>query len=344
MKAYVIDNKTVDVRTFFAIRSLNYCESQLPGGTCPRGPWLDPPLDMWLQIAVGAYRTAPQASIGFSPAELLYGRALRLPADIQLETPLPSPSDPLSYIELLKTRHAVAKEIVDAHITAAQERQKRNFHSNSSATTFQLGDLVYLSHPAVIKGQSTKLRDLFDGPYRVKAKKGEVNYVIQPLHGGRCRCVHRERLRPCYRPNHRSDAIIPENSTGKDNSCEVEKSASPTNQMKGNPQDKTKISQHLILEEVDPSVLQTVENDGPPTPVEEQPTLTVDQEPEEPTATVQQELGGVASSPARRVLEDEEPVVDEQEPALRPHRHQVRPPVWLRDYETDMRNNRENIS
>ena len=29
---------------------------------------------MWLQIAVGAYRTAPQASTGFYPAELLYGR------------------------------------------------------------------------------------------------------------------------------------------------------------------------------------------------------------------------------------------------------------------------------
>ena len=130
----------------------------------------------------------------------------------------------------------------------------------------------------------------------------------------------------------------------KRNSCEVEESARPTNQMRGNPEDKTNISQHLILEEVDPSVLQTGENEGPPTPVEEQPTLTVDQEPEEPTAAVQQEPGGVASSPARRVLEDEEPVADEQEPALKPHRRQVRPPVWLRDYETELRNNGENIS
>ena len=33
-----LDNETVDVRTLFAIRSLNYCESQLPGGHVPPGP------------------------------------------------------------------------------------------------------------------------------------------------------------------------------------------------------------------------------------------------------------------------------------------------------------------
>lgn len=162
---------------------------------CPR-EW-----DLWLQVAVGAYRTAPQASIGLSPAELLYGRIPRSPVDIQFDTPLPSPMDPTSYVEQLKQRHREAKEVVEENLAAAQERQKRNFDPNHGTSSFKPGDMVYLSNPAVSNGQSRKLRNLFEGPYRVKATKGDVNYLIQPCHGGRHRCVHRDRLRPCYRRN-----------------------------------------------------------------------------------------------------------------------------------------------
>ena len=86
--------------------------------------------DSWLQIAVGAYRTAKQSSTGFSPAELLYGRPLRLPLDLQMDSSLETPKDPASYMEQLLARQRAAKEMVQSQLTAAQESQARNYDSN----------------------------------------------------------------------------------------------------------------------------------------------------------------------------------------------------------------------
>jgi hypothetical protein len=91
---------------------------------------------------------------------------------------------------------------VDAHIIAAQDRQKRNYgKEQESSTKFKTGDLVYLSRRAIGKGQSKKLRNPWDGPYRIVAVKGEANYRIRHHRGGRQQLVHRDKLHPCYRQN-----------------------------------------------------------------------------------------------------------------------------------------------
>jgi hypothetical protein len=89
-------------------------------------------------------------------------------------------------------KQRLAREVVEAEIAAAQDRQAQNYNSQMEPPGFQKDDLVYKSNPAVGAGQSSKLRNRFAGLYRVVEAKGEVNYVIQHPQGGRRQCVHRK--------------------------------------------------------------------------------------------------------------------------------------------------------
>ena len=154
---------------------------------------------MWLQIVIGAYRSAPQSSTGFSPAQLVYGRSLRLPSDVLGHEPAQHPHDPQGYLEQLIAKQRLAREVVDAEIAAAQDRQTRNYNDLTEPPGFKKDDLVYKLNPAIGAGQSRKIRNRFTGPYRVIEARGDANYVIQHPQGGRRQCVHRNRLKHCYR-------------------------------------------------------------------------------------------------------------------------------------------------
>ena len=145
---------------------------------------------MCLQLIIGVYRSAPQASTGYSPAELVYGRSPRLPPDVHWHEPPQRPHDPQSYLEQLVAKQRLAKEIVDAEMTAAQERQTQNYNANQTEPPrFKENDLVDKSNPAIGAGQSSKIRNRFTGPYRVVEARGDDNYVIQHPQRGRRQCV-----------------------------------------------------------------------------------------------------------------------------------------------------------
>ena len=57
--------------------------------------------DRWLPYLMFAYREVPQASTGFSPFELLYGRQVRGPLDLlrdAWESPKSTTTDILTYV------------------------------------------------------------------------------------------------------------------------------------------------------------------------------------------------------------------------------------------------------
>lgn len=63
--------------------------------------------DQWLPCLLFAYREVPQASMGFSPFELLYGRNVRGPLDLLRDAwvaPQPEAADSvLSYVLMMRT-------------------------------------------------------------------------------------------------------------------------------------------------------------------------------------------------------------------------------------------------
>ena len=59
--------------------------------------------------------------------------------------------------------------------------------------TISDGDLVHKAntHMHVGKGQSSKIKDRFVGPYRVMGTRENTSYLIQNVKGGSGQCVHR---------------------------------------------------------------------------------------------------------------------------------------------------------
>jgi hypothetical protein len=88
--------------------------------------------DRLLQLVLGAYRSAPHASTGYSPAEKVYGRKIRLPAHLLADNQPAEPDDPASYMEALETHQRTAHKAVDAAVIAEQERQARSYNENLS--------------------------------------------------------------------------------------------------------------------------------------------------------------------------------------------------------------------
>lgn len=124
---------------------------------------------------------------------------------------MPPPQLATDYVQQLREQQCLTQELVDAHITSAQQRQTFNYNKNAQAPVagYCLGDLVWLFNIALKKGLSTKLARPWLGPYVVSAKYSDRNYGVRLPHGGRSKRVHFNRLKRCYRRP--SGSVVSEN-------------------------------------------------------------------------------------------------------------------------------------
>ena len=89
-----------------------------------------------------AIRSAAQSTTGYSPHFLLFGREMRLPADLYYDLP---PGEPASATEsVANLRHLLAQvhETVTANMETCQKRQKDCYDRKSYGFRFNLGDSV----------------------------------------------------------------------------------------------------------------------------------------------------------------------------------------------------------
>ena len=154
-----------------------------------------------LPAALMAYRTTKQASTQARPFKLMFDRDPRKPTDVTFNTRLPPPQFVTDYARHLQEQQHSARELVDAHLTAAQARQRANYNRGSTMDEdgYRKGELVWLHNSAVKRGLSPKLVKKWTGPFKVIEKHSPQNYKIQYHRGGRTRRVHTNRLKRCYR-------------------------------------------------------------------------------------------------------------------------------------------------
>ena len=156
--------------------------------------------DKRLPLLLFAYRSVIQESTKESPFFLVYGRDPRLPTGSLLEqSPITYPVDVEDYrTELLctlKKTHALALE----SIRKAQEKQKRFYDRQSTATKFKIGDRVMVYMPSETSGKDRKLARPYHGPYRVISltqTNAEVKLIERPTEP--TIFVALNRLRKCY--------------------------------------------------------------------------------------------------------------------------------------------------
>ena len=133
--------------------------------------------DMLLPYLLFAYREVPQATTGFSPFELLYGREVRGPLDVvreEWEAEKKSDQSVLSHILAIRERLEEMTTIVQDNWKKAQSRQKTWYDQNTRDRELKPGDEVLVLLPT----SSNKLLAQWQGPYYVLRKTGKVNYEI----------------------------------------------------------------------------------------------------------------------------------------------------------------------
>ena len=101
--------------------------------------------DRYINPLLFAYREAPQASLGFSPFELLYGRTVRGPMTILRELWTEEhvhPETKLTYQYVLDLRNRLEQtcSIALKELQKSSETYRRHFDKNTKPRKFQAGD------------------------------------------------------------------------------------------------------------------------------------------------------------------------------------------------------------
>ena len=134
--------------------------------------------DQLLPFLMFSIREVPQASTGFSPFELLYGRRPRGLLDLAKEAweQQPSPHRTMiEHVEGLRDRMATLWPLVREHMAEAQTAQARVYNRGTQPREFQVGDKVLVLVPTV----ECKFLARWQGPYEVIERLGEVNYKVR---------------------------------------------------------------------------------------------------------------------------------------------------------------------
>ncbi|GBM79542.1 Retrovirus-related Pol polyprotein from transposon 412 [Araneus ventricosus] len=160
--------------------------------------------DTHLPLFLLAYRSADHEATGCTPADMLFGRTLRLPCDILFGRPSDTPSSPNEYLNNLEARlesvHAFARE----RIKLASERMKTRYDSGATGHHFKEGDQVWMYNPKRRRGVSPKLQQNWEGPYTIVKKLNDVIYRVQRSPNAKPKVIHINRLTPYRATDHSS--------------------------------------------------------------------------------------------------------------------------------------------
>ncbi len=127
--------------------------------------------DKWLEPLLFAVREVPQASTGFSPFELLYGRQPRGVLDFIMESWEEGPSNSCSEIQYvldLRAKLHTLGRLSMENLLQAQDRQTRLYNRGTRLRQFTPEDKVLVLLPT----SSSKLLAKWQGPFVVTRRVG----------------------------------------------------------------------------------------------------------------------------------------------------------------------------
>ena len=144
-----------------------------------------------------AYREVPQASTGFSPFELLYGRTVRGPMAILKElwtgeSESTEVKTSYQYVLELRERLEETMKLAQEELTKNQTRYKRNYDKKTKDRLFNKGDKVLVMLPT----NNNKLLMQWKGPYEIIQRMGDNGYKI--LVGNKEKNYHANMLKKYY--------------------------------------------------------------------------------------------------------------------------------------------------
>ncbi|GFS98928.1 retrovirus-related Pol polyprotein from transposon 412 [Trichonephila clavipes] len=131
--------------------------------------------DKKLPFFLLTYRSAVHETTGNSPSQKLFGRDLRLPADLLFSWPPDAPLAPEELQARMEEMHHLDRE----RIGMASEKMKTQYDARATGHDFHEGDKVWLWNPKRDKGLSPKLQTNWEGLCTVLKRLNDVVVWIQ---------------------------------------------------------------------------------------------------------------------------------------------------------------------
>ncbi|XP_026116332.1 uncharacterized protein LOC113094960 [Carassius auratus] len=136
--------------------------------------------DLMLPYVLFGIREVPQASTGFTPFELLFGRQPRGLLDVAREAWEQQPAPHRTVIEHvreMRERIERVMPLVREHLAESQRAQKRLYDRPAQPREFQPGDRVLVLVPTA----TSKFLASWQGPYTIIEKVGPVTYRVRQV-------------------------------------------------------------------------------------------------------------------------------------------------------------------
>ena len=154
--------------------------------------------DEGINLLLFAVRDAVQESLGFSPFELVFGHSVRGPLKLLKEKLLGDDASPVNlfqYVSDFRTKLTKACNLAKENLKSAQNCMKNRYDKNSVQPSFHVGDKVLAFLPV----PRAPLHTRYFGPYVVKKKESEPNYVIvTPDRRQQQQLCHVDMLKPYF--------------------------------------------------------------------------------------------------------------------------------------------------
>ena len=146
-----------------------------------------------LPFALFAMRSAPNRDTGLSPFQLVYGRQVRSPLDVLYEGWVDVEYEEFDvevWSDWLGKRMKVWSEVAREKGLEASAARKQHFDRKAVTRVLKPGDKVLCRIPGMIK----KLRESWKGPYTVRKKLNDVDYLVE-VRKGKTKVMHINNLK-----------------------------------------------------------------------------------------------------------------------------------------------------
>ncbi len=134
--------------------------------------------DEGVPLVLFAVRETVQESLGFSPADLVFGHTVRGPLkilkDAIIETKMTTKQNVLDFVSQMQERLHDACSLARENLTRTQSSMKKQYDLKTVSRCFQVGDEVLVFLP--VPGSALAAR--FAGPYKVVKRISETDYII----------------------------------------------------------------------------------------------------------------------------------------------------------------------
>ena len=156
--------------------------------------------DQLIPLVLMAYRSSVNASTGYTPHYLLFGREMKIPLDFIIPTPdTICELDSASLAEKFHSNINIAFEIARENMRLAQRHQQAVYDRRTFGKRYAVGNQVWLNNAVKPKGISAKFFRPWSGPWIVTKIISDVDYKIQKLGSRIVKVVHFDRLRKCHK-------------------------------------------------------------------------------------------------------------------------------------------------